>query len=213
MAIAEEGVGVGHAVVGAARDAEHGLAAPKVVEGETKSVDLEAVESGDELGRVVFVVSVPRPAGQPEPVVAALGRPEGCEREHVGWVNVLALAQSLEHGTARELLRRVTQHRPVCDLARRRAAGADRVQDTAGAGCGEPVEVRGDGDLIGRASAERSVRAVGEPVEQDDDDGMHPAKLTGNRHGFGAAPLHTRTEFLVTVAVGRRLGVPLKGCG
>ena len=111
--------------------------------------------------------------GQPEPVVAALGWAEGCERENVAWVNLLALAQRLEHRTAGELLRCVTKHRPVCDLARRRAPGADGVQDAAGAGCCEPVEVRGGGDLIGRAPAERTVRAVGEPVEQDDDDWVH----------------------------------------
>jgi hypothetical protein len=98
----------------------------------------------------------------------------------------------------------------MCDLARRRAAGADGVQDAAGTGCGEAVEVPGGGDLVGRAPAERSVRAVGEPVEQDDDDWVHAAKLTGNRHGFGAPPLHTRADFLVTVALGRRLGVPVK---
>ena len=188
MAIAEEGVSVGDAIVGAARDAEHGLAAAEVAEGETETVELESVAGGDELGSIVLVVSVPRPAGQPEPVVAALGRAEGGEREDVVWVNLLALAQRLEHRTARELLRRVTQHRPVCDLARRRAAGADGVQDAAGTGGGEPVEVRGGGDLVGRAPAERSVRAVGEPVEQDDDDWVHRGEANRKPARFRRTP-------------------------
>ena len=59
------------------------------------------------------------------------GRPQRGEREHVVRVDVLSGAERLEHRPAGELVRQVAEHRPVRDLARRRAARADRVTKDA----------------------------------------------------------------------------------
>src|SRR5207245_2456501 len=115
---------------------------------------------------VLFVLAAPaRPAGQPEPVVTPFGRSQGSEGENVVRIDVLAVAESLEDAAAGELLRRIAEHRPVGDLAGGRAAGPDAVDDAAGAGGREPVEVRRLGDFVRGAAPERAVRAVGETVE------------------------------------------------
>ena len=59
------------------------------------------------------------------------------------------------------------------ELARGRAPGPERVEDAVRAARGEPVEVGRVRDLVRGAPAERGVGAVGEPVEQDDDDRVH----------------------------------------
>ena len=64
------------------------------------------------------------------------------------------------------------------DLARRRATGADCVDHAAGSGRAEPIEVRRLGGFDAGPTAERCMRAVGQAVEQEDDDRVH---YTGTR--------------------------------
>ena len=180
MAVAEERVRVGDPVVGAREDPQHGLAAAQMRQPEPETVDLELGAGRDELRGVVLVLAAPtRPAGQPEPVGSPFGRPQRREREDLPGVDLLPVAERLEDGPAGKLLRRVAEHRPVRDLARRRPAGADAVDQPAGAARGEPVEVRRVRDLVRSPPAERVVRAVGEPVEKDDEDRIHGAEANG----------------------------------
>ena len=179
--VAEEGVGVGHAVVRAAGDPEHGLAAPDVRERECETVDLDPVEARDDLLRLLGVPFRVRTADEPPAVLSALGGPQRRVREDVVRAHGLAAAERLEDGAPGELGRRVAEHRPVRDLARGRAPGADRVEDAARAARAEAVEVRRRRGLVAGATAEDVVRAVAEPVEEDHDDRQHAASLTRGR--------------------------------
>ena len=71
------------------------------------------------------------PAGQPPAVVAPLGGSQRRVGEDVLVAHLLAAAERLEDRAARELVGPVAQHRPVRDLARRRAPGADGVEQPA----------------------------------------------------------------------------------
>ena len=180
IAVLEERVGVCDAVVGPGRYAESGLPAAEMVEREAEAVHLELRARGDEPRRVVFVLpALAGAARQPEPVVAPLGGTQRREGEHVGGVDLLSRPERLEDGAAGKLLRRVAEHRPVSDLAGRGPAGADAVDEAARAFGRDTVEVRRVGGLVRGAPAERVVSAVGEPVEEDDEDRIHGAEANG----------------------------------
>ena len=159
--------------------AQDRLAAAHVLEVEAQSVDLEPRAGRDELCRVLLVLAaLPRAAGQPEPVVAPLGRAQRREGEHVTGIDRLSRSDRLEHRASGELIGRVAEHRPVRDLAGGRLPGTDGVDHPARAARRERVEVRRVRDLVRRSPAERVVRAVGEPVEEDDEDRIHTRRLT-----------------------------------
>src|SRR6186997_1340467 len=129
MAVTEERVRVGDSVVGAGEDPQHGLAAAQMRQSEPETVDLELGAGRDELRGITLVLAAPTgPAGQPEPVFSAVGRAQRSECEDLTAVDLLPVAQRLENRTAGKLLRRVAEHPPVRDLARRRPPGADRVE-------------------------------------------------------------------------------------
>ena len=176
VAVAEERVGVGDALVGLALDPQHRLAAPDVLEREEQPVDLEPVARVDERLRVGGVALRVGTAGQPPAVVAPLGRPQRRVREDVLGRDLLVAPERLEDRAPGKLVRPVAEHRPVRDLARGRAPGADGVEQPARAGGGEAVEVRRAGGLVGRAPLEDVVRAVGEAVEENDDDRVHVSR-------------------------------------
>ena len=174
VAVLEERVGVGDSVVRIREHSEDRLAAADMRELEVEIIDVEPGAGSDQLGRVVLVLAAfAGAAGEPEPVGSLLGRAQRREGEHVLEIDVLLGAHGLEDGATRELFRRVAEHRPMRDLARRRAAWADAVDDAAGPRGGEPVQVRRVGYLVRGAAAERVVRPVGEPVEEDDEDRIH----------------------------------------
>ena len=178
--VLEERVRVRHAVVGPGVHAQDRLAAAHMLEVEAQSVDLEARAGGDELGRVLLVLAaLSRAAGQPEPVVSPLGRAQRREGEHVTGIDILSRSDRFQHGASGELFGRVAEHRPVRDLAGRRLPGPDGVDQATRAPLRERVEVRRVRYLVRGSSAERLVRAVGEPVEEDDEDRIHTRRLTG----------------------------------
>ena len=172
MSRAEERVRVRDPLVRAAGDAQHGFATPHMRERERQAVDLDAVTRGDEASRVVAVRNRIRAARQPPAVVTPFRRAKRGVREHVLRAHVLVPSERLEHGSPRKLVGPVAEHRPVRDLARRRTTGADRVDDAARSRRAQPIEVRRLRCLDSGASPERHVRAVGDAVEQDDDDRM-----------------------------------------
>ena len=217
VAVLEERVRVGHAVVGVREDAEDRLAAPDVRELEAEAVDLELGAGRDELGGVVLVLAaLAGAARQPEPVGAPLGRPQRRECEDVLGVDLLPVADRLEHGAAGELLRRVAEHRPVGDLARRargrarrRRSGRRSRSRRAGRGsacprprsrCGPPSE-----SCARSASPSRRTTKIG---------CMARGGYSEPRHTLGTKPTPTRANFLVRIAVGRRSGgAGLRGAG
>ena len=154
IAIAEERIRVGDALVGRVGDAEDRLAAAEVLEREGEAVDFEVGTGVDELCGVLLVLAVARAAGQPQAVLTPFGRPEGSECERVPGVHLLAVPESLEDRAARELVGAIAEHRPVRDLAGGSAAGADGVDDAAGSVESEPVEVRRGRGLVPGAPAE-----------------------------------------------------------
>ncbi len=204
IAVAEEGVRVGDALVGRVRDAQDPLAAADVLEREGEAVDLEVGAGVDERCGVLLVLAVARPAGQPQPVLAPLRRSKGRERERVPRVHLLAVPESLEDRAPWELVGAVAEHRPVRDLARRSTAWPDRVDDAAGAFEREPVEVRRRRGLVPGAAAELGVGAVGEPVQQDHEDRIHGLRLTDQRrHAFGTKPFsHASQTCSIRLAAG-----------
>ena len=175
---AEEGVRVGDAVVGAGSEAQDRLPAPDVREREDEAVDLDPVEAGDEPLGLLRVPLGMGPADEPPAVVPPLRQTQRRVREHVLRRHLLPAPERLEHGSAGELVRRVAEHRPVRDLARRRPSRADRVEDAAGALLAEPVEVRRRRGFVPCQATEHGVRAIAEPVEEDHDDRQHAASLT-----------------------------------
>ena len=202
--VLEEGVRVGDAVVGAGEHAEDRLAALQVRELEPQAFDLEPVARGHELGGVLLVLaSFARPSGEPQPVVAPLGRAQRREREHVPRVDLLLRAGRLEHRPARELVRCVAEHRPVRQLARRRAPRAEAEHEPARALRCEAVEIRRLGDLVRGSPAERVVRSVGEPVEEDDEDRVHGGvRLQARRtHAERGSCRSRRRALLTSIAV------------
>src|SRR5205807_421638 len=94
----------------------------------------------------------------PRPRLGRARRALGLVDEDVLRAHLLAAAERLEDGAPRELGRRVAEHRPVRDLARGRAARADRVEDAARAVRAQAVEVRRLRGLVARAAAEDVVR-------------------------------------------------------
>ena len=96
VAVAEEGVRVGDALVGRVRDAQDPLPAADVLEGEGEAVDLEMGAGVDEGCGVLLVLAVTRPAGQPQPVLAPLRGSKGREGERIPRVHLLAVAEGLE---------------------------------------------------------------------------------------------------------------------
>ncbi len=175
MAVPEERVGIGHAIVGAPRNPEDRLAAAQRREPEAEAVDLDVVAALDQRAGFLLVVAGPRASGQPELAVPVLRRAERREREDVVRIELLPGAERFEHRPVRKLVGVVAEHRPVGDLAGGSASGADRVEEPARAASGERVEVRGRCRLIGGPPAETGVRAVREPVEEQDDDRLHVA--------------------------------------
>ena len=108
--------------------------------------------------------------------------------------HLLAAAERLEDRAAGKLVGPVAEHRPVRDLARRRAPGADGVEQAGRPTRGERVEVRRRSGFVAGAAAEHLVRPVGEPVEQEDDDRIHAARrLTRAVCPQGALPVLTTT--------------------
>src|SRR5207247_2070855 len=64
-----------------------------------------------------------------------------------------------------------------------------RASSASRSGAGQPVEVRRVGSLVPCSPAEHLVRAVGEPVEEEDDDGIHRgAEATPRRDVRGLLP-------------------------
>jgi hypothetical protein len=86
--------------------------------------------------------------------------------------HVLPAPERLEDRPARELVRAVPEHRPVRDFAGRRSTRPDRVQHAARRGRAELIEVRRRCGLEAGAAAEHIVRTIGEPVEQEDENGI-----------------------------------------
>ena len=173
MAVAEERVRVGDALVRAARDAEHRLAAPDVLEPELEPVHRDQVAGSYKAFGFGGVADRVRAAGEPPAVVAPLGGTQRRVREHVLVGDLLAATERLEDRPARELVGAVAQHRPVRDLARRSPARPDGVEQPARAGGTEPVEVGRLRGLVAGAALEHVVRAVAQPVQQEDDDRIH----------------------------------------
>src|SRR5437867_805628 len=87
--------------------------------------------------------------------------------------HILPASERLEDGPPWKLVGPVAEHRPVGDLARGRAAGPDRIEDATRPRGAKPIEVGRDCSLEPAPASERIVRAVGEPVQQEDDDRMH----------------------------------------
>ena len=129
---AEEGVRVRYALVGAAADPQHRLAAPDVRQREGQPVDLDAVAALDQPLRLLGVPLCIGPAGQPPAVVAPLRGPERRVREDVLRAHPLPPPERLEDRSAGELVGPVAEHGPVRHLARRRATRADRVEHPTG---------------------------------------------------------------------------------
>ena len=123
MPVAEERIRVGHPLVRPARDPQHGLAAPDVVEPELEPVDRDQVATCYKAFGFGGVGDRVRPAGQPPAVVPALGRAQRRVREDVLLGDLLAAPGRLEDRAAGELLGAVAEHRPVRHPARRRRAG------------------------------------------------------------------------------------------
>ena len=86
----------------------------------------------------------------------------------------------------------VAEHRPVRQLARGRAPGAEAEHEPTRALRCEPIEVRRLGDLVRCAPAERVVRSVGEPVEEDDEDRVHGGVRLQARRASHAGPVSCR---------------------
>ena len=74
------------------------------------------------------------------------------------------------------------------DLAQRRAAGADPVEQPAGAAGCQGVERRRGRRLVGAPAAELLVGAAAEPVDQDEDDWEHARRLLNTNGGACAPP-------------------------
>ena len=105
-----------------------------------------------------------------EAVVAQLRRPQRRVREHVLGTYRLTAAERLEHGAAGKLVGPVAEHRPVGNLAGRRAPRPDGVDHATRSRPAESVQIRRPRRLDTRATAERFVRPIGDAVEEDDDD-------------------------------------------
>ena len=195
VAVPEERIRIGDAVVGTAGDPQHGLAAAQVCKREFEPPDHEPVAGRDQLGRVIFVVPESGSTGQPEPVFPPLRRPKRREHEDVAGIELLAVSERFEDRAAGELLRCVAEHRPVCNLARRRSPRADAVEEPARPTGREPVEVGRRGDLVGGAPAERIVGTVGEPIEEDDEDRIHRAEASVSLSRFRHDPVTHACDF------------------
>ena len=176
MAIAKESVGVGDPLVRSARNAEHRLATPDVREREGQPVDDDPVAALDEGPGLVLVALGVGPSGQPPAVFAPLGRTKRGVGVDVVGAHLLPAPERLEDRPSGKLVGAVAEHRPVRDLARRRPPRADRVEQPTGAASGERVEIRRGRGLVAGSPAESLVRAVGKPVEKEDDDGKHGAE-------------------------------------
>ena len=170
MARAKKRIRVGHAFVCTARYPKHGLAAPDVLQRERHPVELDPVTPLDESLRLFGILFGIRPARQPPAVVAALGGTQSGVREDVLGAHLLAAAERLENCASRKLVRPIAKHRPVRNLARRRAARANRVDHTAGPVRAQSVEIRRTCGLDAGFAPKRFVRAVGDAVQQEDDD-------------------------------------------
>jgi hypothetical protein len=141
-----------------------------MLERERQPVELDPVAAGDELRRHRGVRLRIRAPGEPPTVFAPFGRTQGRVGKDVLGADLLPSSQRLEDGAAGKLLGPVAEHRPVRDLARRRAAGPDRIEKPAGAPRGERVQVGGRSRLVRRPSPERVVSATAEPVDEGEDD-------------------------------------------
>ena len=159
VAVAEERVRVGDAVVGSTGDHEDALSPlrDEWAQLQLESADRAPGDAPDEGPGVVGVVGAGL-AGRPEGSVAELSGAEGGVGEHLALGRGVAVAAGLEDGAARELRRRVSEDGPVRHLARRRAAGAQRQEQAGGAARGEGVQVGGAGGLVRGAPAVRGVR-------------------------------------------------------
>jgi hypothetical protein len=80
-------------------------------------------------------------------------------------------------------------------------ARADRVEDAGRAARGERIEVGRSRRLVRRPPAVARVRAVRDPVEEQDDDRMHGRKrLDGNALKLADHPRDTRRDERLPVA-------------
>src|SRR5258705_13944179 len=104
MPVAEERIAVGHALVRAAGDAQHCLAAPDMFERERQAVDRDPVTPGDEPLRLFGVALRVRPSRQPPAVVTTFRRTERRVREDVLVADLLAPAERLEDSAPRRLV-------------------------------------------------------------------------------------------------------------
>ena len=125
----------------------------------------------------LLLVLVARPPGQPELTVAHVGRAQrGVMRTR---------RRDRPPGRRRAPRKPRDPGTPPAGSrgspsARARSRGRARARASRGLRSSrspQPVEVGRVRDLVGRAPAERSVRSVGEPVEQDDGDRVHRRRL------------------------------------
>src|SRR3954471_3040039 len=130
----------------------------------------------------------------------------------MGSVHLLTTPERLEDGTPGKLVGPVAEHRPVRHLARRCAAGPDRVEDTVRSRRAQPVEVRRARSLETAQAPERLMGAVGQSIEEQDDDRVHSGRysLQGADHPYDACgnerfPLATRAESVAHVRSGNLL--------
>ena len=178
--VAEERVRVRHALVGtrsaragSPRRAAHASA-------RSEAVDLEA-RAGARRARP----RPPRPrrasraAGEPEPVVAPLGRAQRREGEHVTGIDILPARRAPRRPRVRGTLRACSRASPS---ARSRSTAPSRARRRrSGRTSPSPRARRGSACPLPRSRSVRRaiVRAVGEPVEEDDEDRIHTRRLTG----------------------------------
>ena len=75
MAVAEQRVRVGHTIVGAAGNAQNGLAAPDVLERELEPIDLDPVTAIDQLSGLIGITLGIGTTGEPPSFPTPLRRP------------------------------------------------------------------------------------------------------------------------------------------
>ena len=154
--VAEEGVGVGDPLVARRRRCRSTASPRQTCASEnvspSTSIPSQRLDEPPGLVRVALGVG---PAGQPPAVVAPLGRPQRRVGEDVLGAHLLPAPERLEDRAPGKLVGPVAEHRPVRDLARRRAPRADRVEQPARAASGQRVEVRRRRGLVPGAPAEQ----------------------------------------------------------
>ena len=177
MAVTEERVRVGDPVVGAGEDPQHGLASAQMRRARTGNRRSRARRRRRRAPR-----HRPRPRrsrrGRPvsqSPSCSPICRAQRREREDLSARRPPARRRAPRTRHARGTPRACSRASPSARSRSTAPARARRVDQPARAARGEPVEVRRVRDLVRSLPAERVVRAVGEPVQQDDEDRIHRA--------------------------------------